>query len=359
MSQALPKLSVCIATFNRAKFISETIESILAQMTSDCELVISDNASIDDTEHVVREYAKGCDRVRYAKQKVNVGLDRNYERAILMARGEYCWLMTDDDVLQPCALARVLRTLERAPSLVILNIEFRDLGMTSLLQRSCLRFDSDRSYGSGEMDRLFLELDEDLLMYIGSIVVRRDIWLARDRERYMGSLFVHTGTIFQQPLPGETLVIAQPLVSYRIGNEQSYAADILKVIFEQWPATVESLALSEAAKKQVPRARPWRHPKWLLLLRGWGFYSLREYRKWIRPRLASRTHRILPALVAFLPAFAVNAALLVYFSACQDRGRWLLAMKQSRHNWRVLLRAGWRSLRASASGADSIPRKSG
>ena len=52
------KLSICIATFNRSEFISDTLESILTQVTSDCEVVVSDNASTDNTEEVVSQYAE-------------------------------------------------------------------------------------------------------------------------------------------------------------------------------------------------------------------------------------------------------------------------------------------------------------
>lgn len=345
MSETLPRLSICIGTFNRANFIGETLESILTQVGPDCEVVISDNASTDETERVVSGYARRFDQVRYIKQEINLGLDRNYDRAVTLARGEYCWLMTDDDVLLPGAVAQVMAALASSPSLVVVNIEFRDVTLRRVYQRSCLSFDSDRRYGPTEMDRLFLDLSEDLRMYIGSLIVSRDVWMMRDRERYIGSLFIHTGTIYQRALPGETLIIARPLISYRLGNVQSWSEGLREVIFEQWPATVESLALSEPAKRRVARARPWRHPSWLLLLRGWGFYSLKEYREWVRPKLSVRMQRVLPLIIALLPASLVNAVLAIYLYLRRDR--WLLAMTQSRHNLLVRVRAVWRGLRTA------------
>lgn len=50
------KLSICIGTFNRSAFIGATLESIVSQATSECEIVVSDNASNDDTWKVVSEY---------------------------------------------------------------------------------------------------------------------------------------------------------------------------------------------------------------------------------------------------------------------------------------------------------------
>lgn len=331
-----PKLSFCIGTYNRGALIGATLESIISQTTDECEIVISDNASTDNTEQVVAEYARRCARVVYVKQETNLGLDHNFDRAVALAQGEYCWLMTDDDLLRPGAVARVLQALRRNPSLVIVNIEFRDFSMSRVLQRSSLTFDSDRVYGPTEMDRLFTEVDQDLVMYIGGVIIKREIWLARERERYYDSLFIHVAVVFQKHLPGEALVIAEPLVSYRLGNTHSYSSKMIEIIFDKWPSLVRTLAISESARSTVARAEPWWHPGWLLLLRGWGYYSLAEYRRWIRPRLSSTREKLSPVLVALIPGVIVNTLLLAYFSARSDRGRWLQAMKHSRVHIRNL-----------------------
>lgn len=125
--------------------------------------------------------------------------------------------MSDDDLVKPHAIARVLDALRLNTSLVMLNMEARDFSMSKVLQRKYLNFASDRVNEQHEMDRLFVET-EAIVMYIGSVIFNRSIWLERNRERYYGSLFVHVGTLFQACLPGRALVIAEPLVSYRLGN---------------------------------------------------------------------------------------------------------------------------------------------
>src|SRR3990172_8001177 len=102
-----PKLSVCIATFKRATFIGETLESILGQVEPGVEVVVVDGASPDDTEEVVRRLAVAHSGLRYHREPVNSGVDADYDKAVGYAQGEYCWLMTDDDVLVPGAIARV------------------------------------------------------------------------------------------------------------------------------------------------------------------------------------------------------------------------------------------------------------
>ena len=68
------KVSVCIPTYNCEKYISETIESILAQSFADFELVIVDNASNDQTSVIVDSYAKHDPRIKFSINEVNLGM---------------------------------------------------------------------------------------------------------------------------------------------------------------------------------------------------------------------------------------------------------------------------------------------
>jgi abequosyltransferase len=331
------KLSICITTFNRAAFIGATLESILVQLTNDCEVVVLDGASTDGTQQVVSEYAHRFERLRYFKQETNSGFDRDCDRVVELARGEYCWLMTDDDLLNPGAVAAVLEALRGNFSLVVVNVEGKDFSMSRVTERRWLDFESNRVYGPEEMDRLFVEMG-DVLTYVGCIVVKRAIWLDRERARYYGSYFVYVGVIFQERLPGETLVIAEPYISYRRGNTHSWSAQRTEIIFVTWPSLVASLALSESVKTKDEGAVPWKNLQRLLLLRGAGLYSLSEYRRWVRPRLRSIRETLNPMLVALIPGVLLNTFFVLYYSIRQERSGRRTVMRESRfhfENWRV------------------------
>lgn len=345
------KLSICIATFNRSAFIGETLQSVIDQATNECEIVVSDNASTDDTEQVVMSYASRFDRLRYVRQPTNKGLDRNFDRAVELARGEYCWLMSDDDLLKPAAVKTVLNALGRDLSLVVLNVEQRDFSLARVLRHRWLEFESDRLYGRAEMDRLFSELDETL-WYISNIVVKREIWLDRDRERYYGSLFIHVGVIFQKYLPGETLVIATPLVIFRLGNAHSF--ELSDMFFVKWPALVESLAVSATARSKVRSAEPWKNPLWLLLLRACGVYSMNEYRQWISPRLTSIREKSAPVLIALLPGVVLNLFFVLYCLIRRNHGDWLIGLTQSRFNPRSWLAVKHKPVASAGRGTNAM-----
>jgi glycosyltransferase involved in cell wall biosynthesis len=331
MLQPVPcKLSICISTFNRAAFIGATLESIIEQITNDCEIVVLDGGSTDDTERVVAEYVCRCDRLRYLRQDTNNGVDRDYDCAVRVARGEYCWLASDDDLLKPGAVSAVLSSLNQDLSLILINAETMNINMSSIVQGRFLNIDSDRSYSPSEMDRMFAETG-DILQYIGCVVIKRIIWLERDRERYFGSLFIHVGVIFQKPLPGRATVIAKPLISYRMGNTRTFSAKSFEVCMFNWPSVVWSLSLSESAKNKVSRAEPWRAFQSLLQFRAMGYYSSTEYNCWIRPRLRSMWESLTPKVVALLPGTLANSLLLLYYSvAGHNRHMWLQALKESR-----------------------------
>jgi abequosyltransferase len=338
------KLSLCISTFNRAAVIGETLENIIAQATNDCEIVVLNGGSTDHTERVVTEYASRFDRLRYVRQDTNNGADRDYDRAVEVARGEYCWLMSDDDLLKPGAVAAVLKALRRDFSLLIVNAEVRDTNRSNVPRGRWLNIDSDRVYGTEEMDHIFSELG-NYRGYIGWVVIRRAIWLARDRQRHCGSLGNHLWVIFQERLPGKTLMMAETFISFQPSRPELRPSN--SKIFERaaftGPSLVWSLALSEWAKKRVCLAEPWRSPKFLLWMRAMGSYTLTEYQRSIRPRLRSPWEALTPTVIAVLPGVLANTLLLFYFVAMGRHRELLPELKRSPlclRNWLMSKREG-------------------
>ena len=85
MAPDSPIVSVCIPTYNRAPLLAQAIQSVLGQTLQDFELLISDNASTDDTEAVVRSFDDP--RIRYVRNEINLGGRANYDRCLQLASG--------------------------------------------------------------------------------------------------------------------------------------------------------------------------------------------------------------------------------------------------------------------------------
>ena len=308
-----PSLSICIATLNRARFLKETLDSILGQASDEVEVVIVDGASTDNTEEVVRGFQQRFSRIRYIRREKAMGVDRDFDAAVQHAGGEYCWLLCDDDLLKPGAVAEVLSGTRRGHSLLVINADVWDSGYTKLLEERRIKIGEDRVYPSSGIEELFADTAE-YLTFIGGVVIRRDLWMARERERYYGAEFIHVGVIFQAPLPGTALVISKPLISIRYGMAQ-WTARSFDVWMFKWPELVWSLPdLSDDVKNHTTRREPWRLLKNLLVYRAMGAYSSKEYHDKVRNRIQDRSHRVIPCLVSMLPGRVLNLLVVTYLS---------------------------------------------
>ncbi len=116
-----PMVSVGLPVYNGEAYLALAIESVLAQTLGDLELIISDNASTDGTEAIVRDFARRDARVRYHRNPTNLGAAPNYNRAFALGGGRYFkWLAHDDRIL-PDYLARTVAALEARPEVVLCN----------------------------------------------------------------------------------------------------------------------------------------------------------------------------------------------------------------------------------------------
>jgi abequosyltransferase len=111
-SQKIMRLSICIPTYNFGAFIGETLDSILSQLTDGVEVIVLDGGSTDNTAEVVRQKFAGIPNLFYHRQAERGGIDRDIERVVSMARGEYCWLFSADDIMQPGAIETVLSSIK-------------------------------------------------------------------------------------------------------------------------------------------------------------------------------------------------------------------------------------------------------
>jgi glycosyltransferase involved in cell wall biosynthesis len=313
-------LSFCITTRNRAGFIGATLESLLSQATDEVEVVVLDAASTDGTREVVEKFARDFPRLRYVRQEENRGVDRDYDKTVELARGEYCWMMSDDDVLKPGAVAEVMGHFGKGYELIIVNAEDKDSELRNTIGDRRLPFLVDRVYAPSDADRLFADAAHHL-SFIPGVVIRRSLWLSRERAPYFGSLFIHVGVIFQDPLPGEALVVARPLVSVRNANI-SWAARSFEIWMVKWPELIWSFpAFPDRIKEGICPREPWRGLKPLLTHRAMGSYSLEEYRRWIAPRKASAGWKSAAWMIAVAPGHLVNALSLLYCTLFQGRNR--------------------------------------
>jgi abequosyltransferase len=105
-----PLLTIAIPTYNRAGCLKELLSVLTDQLKDEprVELIISDNASPDETPSLVQDFVARGLRVRYIRNAQNVGPDANFLQCFEQARGKYVWIFSDDDLIVPGGLAKIL-----------------------------------------------------------------------------------------------------------------------------------------------------------------------------------------------------------------------------------------------------------
>ena len=107
-----PIVTVFIPCYNAEKFISETIESVLAQTYQNFEILIIDDGSTDNSRKIIEEYAHKDARIRSLYNEGNKGVGYTRNRGIKEARGKYLAVMDADDVAVPNRLEKEIQYLE-------------------------------------------------------------------------------------------------------------------------------------------------------------------------------------------------------------------------------------------------------
>ena len=114
-----PRVSIGLPVYNGEKYLREALNSILAQSYIDFELIISDNASTDQTQSICLEYAAKDQRVRYHRNDENIGAAPNHNLVFNLARGEYFrWAGYDDRISQDFLL-KCVEVLDTNPDAVL------------------------------------------------------------------------------------------------------------------------------------------------------------------------------------------------------------------------------------------------
>ncbi len=111
-------VSVVMCTYNGEMFVRAQIESILAQTYADLELIIVDDASTDKTISILEEYSKKDKRVRYFINEVNLGYNKNFEKAFGLANGEYIAPSDQDDIWEATKIEVMMRAWPEGSSFI-------------------------------------------------------------------------------------------------------------------------------------------------------------------------------------------------------------------------------------------------
>src|SRR2546430_7544442 len=111
------QISFCIPTLNRAKELEASLKSIISQADQRVEIVIVDGGSTDETLAVIETLKASFPQIYVYGSESRSGVDRDILQAVAAARGAFCWLFSDDDLLESGALDRVSKLIQDFPEI--------------------------------------------------------------------------------------------------------------------------------------------------------------------------------------------------------------------------------------------------
>ncbi|CAN1208950.1 hypothetical protein TUMEXPCC7403_01920 [Tumidithrix helvetica PCC 7403] len=119
MTTQEPLITIGMPIYNEERFLRKTLDSILAQDYKNFELIISDNASEDETQNICYEYAQRDPRIRYFRNDRNIGSIKNFAQVLHHAEGEYFMFAAGHDLYHPQFLSQCVTVMRQDSSIVL------------------------------------------------------------------------------------------------------------------------------------------------------------------------------------------------------------------------------------------------
>jgi len=134
------EVDICLATYNGARWIAPFLDSLVAQTHTKWRLIVSDDASTDQTLDVIGSYFSGQNNklVVVRREQTGLGVVRNFQDALEASRSDYVLLADQDDVWQPEKISTLLLLMQKTeqenkkPSLVFSDLEVVDEQLKTL-----------------------------------------------------------------------------------------------------------------------------------------------------------------------------------------------------------------------------------
>lgn len=171
-------LSICIPTYNRGHTLDKLLESIEEEINSskcnNVEIIISDNASTDNTEEIVNKYIKKNLSILYYRMNENMGFGVNINNSIKIASGDYCWFIGADDTIEKNSLNLIFDAIKQNPSAII-GSAIINKQEKRLIVNSKDSFVINNEITLSEFIDSCTELSA-LFAFISTIIVKRDFW---------------------------------------------------------------------------------------------------------------------------------------------------------------------------------------
>lgn len=324
----MPRVTVCLPTYNRAHYLPGAIESVLNQTFRDFELLICDNASTDETPDVVKGFRDA--RIRYVRLPQNIGMTGCWVHAVKASTGQYCGILSDDDLWDTEFLERLMKPLDEDARV---DVAFCDHWLMDS-EGQVLREATDECTRTFRVDvrpglhKPFWEL----ALHRQALVVTAALF-RRQRLIDAGALNIQTDILSAYSLFGQLALagggafyVPERLAYYRSHSQSTTETASVEVWrMHQWACA----RLSQQAPRS--RALAWIRENWVQATVHEGFLLLRRDDRWGAMRAFGRGLRLAPfgarpwigLVVSFLGIYHWSRSLHARSRSFLHRLRWV------------------------------------
>lgn len=214
-------LTIAIPTYNGSNVISDAIESVISNIgeyEDYIEILIVDNGSIDKTNEIVMNYIKQYEHlIRYFRNDVNIGYDKNIDRLFDLANGQYVKILADDDCLMKSSIKKLFTLFEQFPEVSLFQSNFiiYDFSMKNIL--NTIVMNKNKNIYCKNIQQ-FLDTCYGRYGQVSTLVIKRNDWLKYDRIPGIGTNYIHVYMTLNLVVDYPSYVISEPLVQVREGS---------------------------------------------------------------------------------------------------------------------------------------------
>lgn len=130
-------VSVLMPVFNVEEYISETLDSILSQISIDFELVVIDDASTDNTISIINRYREVDSRIKLVKNEINLGISESLNKGLALCTGKYIARADGDDLMSPERLVKQYCFLERNRDHALVGCWVKNIDVNGVVIAEC------------------------------------------------------------------------------------------------------------------------------------------------------------------------------------------------------------------------------
>jgi glycosyltransferase involved in cell wall biosynthesis len=218
-----PLISFCIPTYMREKKLTRCLDSVIAQKTfnnGDVEVFISNDSSTDNTEEIIRKYKNNFSCIRSIRNKINIGYDLNIISLLTGFRGNYIFILSDDDILLPGALETLREKITNNPKVSVFFSGYElyeEKNRKTTVHQTFMKEEENLNWNMQEIALAFQDSHD-----LSRLCIKKNFIDLKNLSKYIGSLYIHMYIIGYAALKGIPYYINTPLIRCYYGCHEVY-----------------------------------------------------------------------------------------------------------------------------------------